>query len=340
MPDLRQEEFRCEVIVLGLRGLVTTGLLPIRKAYLMFSLKSLLPPDQAKAIKNIYTQPRESGPNPNINTDLQFDIELPTDQHFCPRMTCYVHDQLYLEGLPQPQIGTFAIRLGDIILEQEDKMNKFIESLRANLEDLGRIEAEMKKKKLGQAKVEDIVIKLLDERRQIEQAAAREQSQLPGLNEQGFRSAMKGRASVRGKFSKLLMTIEQQFSKFNAQGGSHHDSIAIRSLSTSDQVARMKHELKTNLRKRLQEEYEKAMAAQAQQVQADREKAREGRSGFPNVVRPQYKLDERLKIDLEVNRPPESWFIELGHDSSPGAGEKHYRLFYPEELEKVKDQFG
>ena len=151
---------------------------------------------------------------------------------------------------------------------------------------------------------------------------------------------MKGRSSVRGKFSRLLMTIEQQFSKFNAQGGAHHDSIAIRNLSTGDQVARLKHELKTNLRKSLQEEYEKAMKAQTLKVQADREKAREGKAGFPNVVRPQYKLDERLKIDVEVNQPSASWFIELGHDSSPGAGEKHYRLFYPEELEKVKDQFG
>ena len=70
MPSLDINEFKCEIMVLGLRDLVSTGLLPVRKAYTKFNLKSLLPPDQSKAISNITTQPREGGSNPNIRTTL------------------------------------------------------------------------------------------------------------------------------------------------------------------------------------------------------------------------------------------------------------------------------
>lgn len=47
------EEFKCEIMALGLRELVSKGLLPVRKAFVKFNLKSLLPPEQAKAIENI-----------------------------------------------------------------------------------------------------------------------------------------------------------------------------------------------------------------------------------------------------------------------------------------------
>ena len=45
MPDLQMSEFKCEIMVLGLRDLVSNGLLPIKKAYVKFNLKSLLPPE-------------------------------------------------------------------------------------------------------------------------------------------------------------------------------------------------------------------------------------------------------------------------------------------------------
>lgn len=66
MPDLKHDDFKCEIVVLGLRGLVSTGILPVRKAFVRFSLKSLLPSDQAKAVDDIQTLPKESGSNPNI----------------------------------------------------------------------------------------------------------------------------------------------------------------------------------------------------------------------------------------------------------------------------------
>lgn len=55
MPNLNISEFKCDILVLGLRNLVSTGLLPVRKAYVKFNLKSLLPPAAAKAVENITT---------------------------------------------------------------------------------------------------------------------------------------------------------------------------------------------------------------------------------------------------------------------------------------------
>jgi hypothetical protein len=44
MPDLKIDQFNIDINVLGLRNLVSTGLLPVKKAYTKFSVKSILPP--------------------------------------------------------------------------------------------------------------------------------------------------------------------------------------------------------------------------------------------------------------------------------------------------------
>lgn len=99
MPDLQMSEFKCEVIVLALRDLVSTGLLPVNKSYIKFGLKSLLPVSQANAVDNIYTQPNAKGPNPIIRTTIQFEVQMPNDPTFLPRMTCEVFDQLFIGGV-------------------------------------------------------------------------------------------------------------------------------------------------------------------------------------------------------------------------------------------------
>jgi hypothetical protein len=33
-------------------------------------------------------------------------------------------------------------------------------------------------------------------------------------------------------------------------------------------------------------------------------------------------------------------FIELGHDKQPGDGTKHYRRYYPNELEEIQTESG
>ena len=70
MPKLDVSEFKTEIIVLGLRELVSCGLMPIRKAFVKFNLKSLLPGALAKAVENIQTTPSDPGPNPNLRTTI------------------------------------------------------------------------------------------------------------------------------------------------------------------------------------------------------------------------------------------------------------------------------
>jgi len=62
--------------------------------------------------------------------------------------------------------------------------------------------------------------------------------------------------------------------------------------------------------------------------------------GFQNVKKPVYNYDERLKmlVERDEDKPPKSLFIELGHDEKAGAGTKHYRRYYPDELENVIDE--
>ena len=48
-------------------------------------------------------------------------------------------------------------------------------------------------------------------------------------------------------------------------------------------------------------------------------------------------MDERLKVMKEVNFPPETLFVGLGWDETHEAKTKHYRRFYPKELEKVEE---
>lgn len=48
-------------------------------------------------------------------------------------------------------------------------------------------------------------------------------------------------------------------------------------------------------------------------------------------------MDQRLKVYKESQGPPETLFLGLGWDEDPDTHRKHYRRFYPKELETVQD---
>ena len=73
------KEYNLEINVLGLRELESFGLMPIKKPVVKFRIKSLLPPEKAQAQTNRTTDPKANGPNPNINTMLTFNVELPVE---------------------------------------------------------------------------------------------------------------------------------------------------------------------------------------------------------------------------------------------------------------------
>jgi hypothetical protein len=59
----------------------------------------------------------------------------------------------------------------------------------------------------------------------------------------------------------------------------------------------------------------------------------------PNEVikYPQYEFDELLGVFRECNPPPANLYIGLGWDEVPEDNRKHYRKYWSDELENVKE---
>lgn len=57
------------------------------------------------------------------------------------------------------------------------------------------------------------------------------------------------------------------------------------------------------------------------------------------VIQPVYKFDKRLQVEKEDLPPPEELYMGLGWDEDKDTKRKHYRLFYNDELENVKEIF-
>ena len=90
-------------------------------------------------------------------------------------------------------------------------------------------------------------------------------------------------------------------------------------------------------------EAEKERTEKAKRDGAD-ERARElaefkgkGNSASSNIIMPIYERDIILECDRETSKPPESLYIGLGWDEDATTKRKHYRRFYPDELENIKD---
>lgn len=64
---------------------------------------------------------------------------------------------------------------------------------------------------------------------------------------------------------------------------------------------------------------------------------KKGHKAVKNVLKPKYSLDTRLNVHREVEPPPESLFMGLGWDDKPEANRRHYRRYYPDELENIRE---
>ena len=62
-----------------------------------------------------------------------------------------------------------------------------------------------------------------------------------------------------------------------------------------------------------------------------------GENSVKNVIMPVYAMDKRLQVMREVNPPPETLFLGLGWDETHESQTRHYRRFYPHELETVTE---
>ena len=50
-------DFEINMLILGMRNLASPGILPVKKAFVNFNVKSLVPPN-GPAVKNIQTEPK------------------------------------------------------------------------------------------------------------------------------------------------------------------------------------------------------------------------------------------------------------------------------------------
>ena len=108
---VRFDDYRVELNVLGLRGLVSPGLLPVKKAYIEFLLKSMVPPMAASALQSISTAPGPSGSDPTINSVISFNVPMPKDPLYAPSLSCRVYDKVF-KGFSGQLIGVFTIPVG------------------------------------------------------------------------------------------------------------------------------------------------------------------------------------------------------------------------------------
>lgn len=134
--NVKMKEFGVSMNILGLRGLQSPGLLPVKKAFLSFNLKSMVPPALGANLSNIKTEPKMPGCDPTLNTLIEFNAPLPVEELFCPRLSCVVFDNIAF-GLSQPQIGTFVIPIGDLMhslakerIEESDALEHVVSEIR------------------------------------------------------------------------------------------------------------------------------------------------------------------------------------------------------------------
>lgn len=136
--NVEMREFQVSMNVLGMRGLQSTGLLPVKKAFVNFNLKGLVPPKIGTNLKNLKTDPKAPGANPTINTMMQFFVPLPIEPLYCPRLSCQVYDQIFA-GFSQPIIGNFTIPIGDLIHELAAERKAEISALRNMVKVMNKI---------------------------------------------------------------------------------------------------------------------------------------------------------------------------------------------------------
>jgi len=174
------DEYEITINVLGLRNLESPGILPVRKAFINFFLRSLLPPSRSLAVENISTQPSATGSNPTISTVIKFSIYLPNDPLYCPSLTCGVYDYI-LKGLSQPLVGNFVIPIGELQHFQDDQFEEedartqeLIKSLDSKIRNAHTLKPKLEEeKKAGRKSLvrDEEVKKRIQEREQDEERA-------------------------------------------------------------------------------------------------------------------------------------------------------------------------
>jgi hypothetical protein len=110
--------------------------------------------------------------------------------------------------------------------------------------------------------------------------------------------------------------------------------------SVSSQPGTPQNRFDPKLKHALMEEQRENMEKAARDVAEAREKAMATYKATSNIVMPQYRRDEKLNIDREFDVPPETLFMGLGWDEDAETKRRHYRRYYPDELENITEIMG
>jgi len=99
-----------------------------------------------------------------------------------------------------------------------------------------------------------------------------------------------------------------------------------------------------NIKKQLQQQNIDMTNQEKRMLNDERQRAFEdmiqsGDDPYQMIIMPKYSKDKRLKVYREINPPKDSIYIGLGWDKDQKSGTKHYRQYYNDELENIKEIF-
>jgi len=351
-------EYQITINVLGMRNLESPGILPVRKPFINFMLRSLLPPSRSQATTNITTQPSATGNNPTISTVVKFKIRLPNDPLYCPSLTCGVYDYIF-KGISQPLIGNFVINIGSIqqqrIRDNADQKKKIQEIIKAVSSKISNAK-ELKAKLEGQKK-EGIKEKEKEEEMKRNLKGKQELRQREGLAVQTSQNLMKNLAQKQKDYKPLQIDeevddiemgtlqvsentesikIEESKQETNAESSSSMFNVLVNMHEESVDEEEYGAE-KQSVQRMITEQNDKRQLLKQNRTIRMKKMFKQMKLVGKNVVYPLYEFDERLKIHREGITPPKEVFMSVGYDPKHDSQQKHYRRFYEDELENTEE---
>jgi hypothetical protein len=348
--EVKTDEYSISCQILGLRGLKSPGILPVKKAFINFNIKSMLPPAMGSAIKNIKTQPSALGSNPTINTLIKFQAPLPGDSLFCPRLSCQVFDNIYRGLANQPLIGNFTLPIGDLMQDLKEERSSELTAIQniidqleqiINDEEVGSYSIQQHSPDVSGIKDEELKKQQDDWKGAVKKTYKKidDDSQKEGLlagvadeEKSGFIDHSKSNDHDSRRSTKRITPREMM-----TPGGTKTGKTPTNAMK-QPKFQKFNAALKTDLIAKHKEEKEaNEREAQAQRERDAMEFKAKNKKANKNVIYAQYKKDERLMVDREIDAPPSSTFIPLGWEEEAGARKKHYRRYYADELEFTKE---
>ena len=324
-------EYNISINVLGLRNLESVGILPVKKPFIKFYLKSLLPPSKSGVVDNIQTQPHSPGPNPTLSTVIKFKISLPTDPLYCPTLTCGVYDYIF-KGISQPMIGNFTIPLGKKLIRDKEQRkvesnetDRIISTISRMIDESEQIREEIEEDQVLESEsknlneeIDKMIKKDLGQNLQILDENAASQAEFVGLDEIEIAEIHPEEDDDPDEHMEgnPIFDIDEKIKE--------RDLLLIK----NNQQA-VNDTLKNRLLKKVNYMAKVAMI--------DQKLAKNMKNFGKVVILPKYEYDDRLKIEVEIEKPTDQRYWELGFDENPGDMRKHYRMYYEDELENIEE---